>query len=204
MTTRLEHDLLGEREIPANAYWGIHTLRAIENFPITGVPIGHYRSLVRGLGFIKEASAKANLELDVIPQEIADPIIKASIEVRDGLWDGEFTVDAIQGGAGTSTNMNANEVIANRALEIAVPPRFSSLSSGMISRSLLWSSPMVSDQAVNSWPKVIGTASCNWVRPILITSLNSSALASMDLRRYSTCFIRARLSMISETLIAVG
>lgn len=82
MTTRLEHDLLGEREIPANAYWGIHTLRAIENFPITGVPIGHYRSLVRGLGFIKEASARANLELDVIPQEIADPIIRASIEVR--------------------------------------------------------------------------------------------------------------------------
>ncbi|MFM2020273.1 MAG: hypothetical protein RL718_854, partial [Actinomycetota bacterium] len=119
MTTRLEHDLLGEREIPANAYWGIHTLRAIENFPITGVPIGHYRSLVRGLGFIKEASARANLELDVIPQEIADPIIRASIEVRDGLWDAEFAVDAIQGGAGTSTNMNANEVIANRALEIA-------------------------------------------------------------------------------------
>ncbi len=119
MTTRLEHDLLGEREIPANAYWGIHTLRAIENFPITGVPIGHYRSLVRGLGFIKEASAKANLELDVISKEIADPIIAASIEVRDGLWDAEFAVDAIQGGAGTSTNMNANEVIANRALEIA-------------------------------------------------------------------------------------
>ena len=123
MTTRLEHDLLGEREIPANAYWGIHTLRAIENFPITGVPIGHYRSLVRGLGFIKEASAKANLELDVIPQEIADPIIKASIEVRDGLWDGEFTVDAIQGGAGTSTNMNANEVIANLALKLLGKPR---------------------------------------------------------------------------------
>jgi len=119
MTTRLEHDLLGEREIPSNAYWGIHTLRAIENFPITGVPIGHYRSLVRGLGFIKEASAKANLKLGVITQELADPIIKASIEVRDGLWDSEFAVDAIQGGAGTSTNMNANEVIANRALEIA-------------------------------------------------------------------------------------
>jgi len=119
MTTRLEHDLLGEREIPATAYWGIHTLRAIENFPITGVPIGHYRSLVRGLGFIKEASAKANLKLGVITQELADPIIKASIEVRDGLWDSEFAVDAIQGGAGTSTNMNANEVIANRALEIA-------------------------------------------------------------------------------------
>jgi CheY-like chemotaxis protein len=74
---------------------------------------------VRGLGFIKEASAKANLQLGVISQEIADPIIKASIEVRDGLWDAEFAVDAIQGGAGTSTNMNANEVVANRALEIA-------------------------------------------------------------------------------------
>ena len=117
--TRLERDLLGEREIPSTAYWGIHTLRAIENFPISGVSIGHYRSLIRGLGFIKEASARANLHLGVIPKEIADPIISASIEVREGLWDAEFAVDAIQGGAGTSTNMNANEVIANRALEHA-------------------------------------------------------------------------------------
>ena len=117
--TRLERDLLGEREIPSSAYWGIHTLRAIENFNISGVPIGHYRSLIRGLGFIKEASAKANLQLGVITQDLATPIVAASIEVRDGLWDAEFTVDAIQGGAGTSTNMNANEVIANRALEIA-------------------------------------------------------------------------------------
>ncbi|MFM1951135.1 MAG: hypothetical protein RL418_822, partial [Actinomycetota bacterium] len=114
---RLERDLLGEREIPSAAYWGIHTLRAIENFPISGVPIGHYRSLIRGLGFIKEASAKANLQLGVIEQAEADPIIRAAIEVREGLWDSEFVVDAIQGGAGTSTNMNANEVIANRALE---------------------------------------------------------------------------------------
>jgi aspartate ammonia-lyase len=119
MTTRLEHDLLGEREIPTNAYWGIHTLRAIENFPISGVPIGHYRSLIRGLGFIKEASAKANVQLGVIDAETAEHIIRAAIEVRDGLFDGEFPIDAIQGGAGTSTNMNANEVIANRALEHA-------------------------------------------------------------------------------------
>lgn len=116
---RLETDLLGEKQIPDSAYWGIHTLRAIENFPISGVPIGHYRSLVRALGFIKEASTRTNLELGVLTKEVADPIIAACIEVRDGLLDAEFAVDAIQGGAGTSTNMNANEVIANRALELA-------------------------------------------------------------------------------------
>jgi aspartate ammonia-lyase len=117
--TRLESDLLGGRDIPNEAFWGVHTLRAVENFPISGVPIGHYRSLIRGLGFIKEASASANLKLGVITSEIAEPIIKACIEVRDGKFDDQFVVDAIQGGAGTSTNMNANEVICNRALEIA-------------------------------------------------------------------------------------
>jgi aspartate ammonia-lyase len=116
---RLETDLLGEKEIPDSAYWGIHTLRAIENFPISGVPIGHYRSLVRALAFVKEASTRTNLELGVLTQDVANPIIEACLEVRDGKLDAEFAVDAIQGGAGTSTNMNANEVIANRALEIA-------------------------------------------------------------------------------------
>ena len=116
---RLETDLLGEKEIPDSAYWGIHTLRAIENFPISGVPIGHYRSLVRALAFVKEASTRTNLELGVLTQDVATPIIEACLEVRDGKLDAEFAVDAIQGGAGTSTNMNANEVIANRALEIA-------------------------------------------------------------------------------------
>jgi aspartate ammonia-lyase len=116
---RLEHDLLGEREVPNSAYWGIHTLRAIENFPISGVPIGHYRSFVRAFGFIKEAAAIANRELDALDPELAEHIIQACIDVRDGMLDSEFVVDAIQGGAGTSSNMNANEVIANRALEIA-------------------------------------------------------------------------------------
>lgn len=116
---RLEHDLLGEREVPNSAYWGIHTLRAIENFPISGVPIGHYRSFVRAFGFIKEAAAIANRDLDALDPELAKPIIQACIDVRDGMLDSEFVVDAIQGGAGTSSNMNANEVIANRALEIA-------------------------------------------------------------------------------------
>lgn len=115
---RLEHDLLGELEVPESAYWGVHTARALNNFNISGVSIGHYRSFVRALGYIKEASALANHELGELSTDLFEPIRQACIEVRDGKFDSEFVVDAIQGGAGTSTNMNANEVIANRALEI--------------------------------------------------------------------------------------
>ena len=116
---RLEHDLLGELQVPDSAYWGVHTARAVKNFNISGVSIGHYRSLVRALGYIKEASALANHELGELPDELFKPIQQACVEVREGNFDTEFVVDAIQGGAGTSTNMNANEVISNRALEIA-------------------------------------------------------------------------------------
>ena len=116
---RLEHDLLGNYEVPASAYWGVHTARAAENFPISGVPIGHYRSLIRALALVKEAAAKANLEVGELDESIATAIIAACHEVAAGKFDKEFIVDAIQGGAGTSTNMNANEVIANRALELA-------------------------------------------------------------------------------------
>ena len=116
--TRLEHDLLGDYQVPANAYWGVHTARAVDNFPISGVPIGHYRSLIRALAIVKQATAQANFELGELTAEINDAISKACQEVADGKFDGEFVVDAIQGGAGTSTNMNANEVIANRAIEI--------------------------------------------------------------------------------------
>jgi len=116
--TRLEHDLLGNYEVPIHAYWGVHTARAVENFPISGVPIGHYRSLIRALAIVKQAAAQANFELGELSSEINDAISKACQEVADGKFDGEFVVDTIQGGAGTSTNMNANEVIANRAIEI--------------------------------------------------------------------------------------
>jgi aspartate ammonia-lyase len=115
--TRLEHDLLGNYQVPIDAYWGVHTARAVDNFPISGVPIGHYRSLIRALAIVKQATAKANFELGEIDAEISDAISKACLEVADGKFDAEFVVDAIQGGAGTSTNMNANEVIANRAIE---------------------------------------------------------------------------------------
>jgi aspartate ammonia-lyase len=116
--TRLEHDLLGDYQVPINAYWGVHTARAVDNFPISGVPIGHYRSLIRALAIVKQAAAQANFELGELSAEINDAISKACQEVADGKFDSEFVVDAIQGGAGTSTNMNANEVIANRAIEI--------------------------------------------------------------------------------------
>ena len=115
---RREHDLLGEHDVPAEAYYGIHTLRALENFPITGTPISIYPELVAALASIKEAAARANNELGLLPDDKARAIAAACGEIRSGEWLHEFVVDVIQGGAGTSTNMNANEVIANRALEI--------------------------------------------------------------------------------------
>ncbi|RJF79131.1 aspartate ammonia-lyase [Azospirillum cavernae] len=116
--TRLEHDLLGDREVPARAYYGVHTLRAVENFPITGTPISHYPDLVQALADIKMAAARVNQELGLLSAEKADAIVAACREIRAGKLIDQFVVDVIQGGAGTSTNMNANEVIANRALEI--------------------------------------------------------------------------------------
>ena len=116
--TRLEHDLLGDREIPATAYWGIHTLRALENFPISGQKIGSYSDLIRALALVKQAAALANRELGVLSRERCGAIAAACQEIAHGQWHEEFVVDVIQGGAGTSTNMNANEVIANRGLEL--------------------------------------------------------------------------------------
>ena len=115
---RVEHDLLGDRAVPADAYYGVHTLRAIENFPITGTPISIYPDLVAALACVKQAAAIANSELGLLDEPRAVAIRLACTEIREGKLLGEFVVDVIQGGAGTSTNMNANEVIANRALEI--------------------------------------------------------------------------------------
>ena len=116
--TRVEHDLLGDRAVPDDAYYGVHTLRALENFPITGTPISIYPALVRALACIKQAAAMANNELGLLDDERTRAIVLACEEVRDGSLHDQFVVDVIQGGAGTSTNMNANEVICNRALEL--------------------------------------------------------------------------------------
>ncbi|WP_354683323.1 aspartate ammonia-lyase [Cupriavidus necator] len=115
---RTEHDLLGDRDVPADAYYGVHTLRAVENFPITGTPISIYPELIKALAYIKQAAALANHELGLLDDERCDAIVMACAELVGGKLHDQFVVDVIQGGAGTSTNMNANEVIANRALEL--------------------------------------------------------------------------------------
>ena len=120
---RIEHDFLGQRPIPAGAYWGVHTARALENFTASGTPVSVHPTLVAGLGAVKLAAVRANRELELIDARRAEVIERACQEVRDGLLDDQFVVDVLQGGAGTSTNMNANEVIANRALELlGLPP----------------------------------------------------------------------------------
>ena len=115
---RLEHDLLGERQVPVDAYWGIHTLRALQNFPITGTPISAYPRLIDALACVKQAAALANVDLGLLDPGRAHAIVEACKEIRRGELHDQFVVDVIQGGAGTSTNMNANEVIANRGLEL--------------------------------------------------------------------------------------
>lgn len=116
--TRIEHDLVGDREVPCAALYGVHTLRALENFAVTGIPIGDRPLVVQALATVKQAAATANRDLGLLEPEKAAAIVAACEEVREGSWHEHFVVDVIQGGAGTSSNMNANEVIANRALEI--------------------------------------------------------------------------------------
>lgn len=117
MIMRKEHDLIGELEVSDDSLWGIHTARALANFKISGVPIGHYRNLVRAIGLVKLAAVRVNAKIGGLETDKAHFIELACQEVIAGRLDKEFVVDAIQGGAGTSTNMNANEVIANRAIQ---------------------------------------------------------------------------------------
>ncbi|WP_159499921.1 aspartate ammonia-lyase [Microbacterium sp. 18062] len=117
--TRTETDSLGSLEIPNDAYWGIHTARALENFPISKRPISVYPDLIVALAMVKQASARANRSIGVLDPERADLIDRAAQRVIEGEHHDEFVVGVIQGGAGTSTNMNANEVITNIALELA-------------------------------------------------------------------------------------
>ncbi len=115
---RKEHDLLGELDVPSEVYWGIHSLRAIQNFPITGITVGHFSELVRSLVYVKQAAARANRRLGYLSKEKSEAIEKAcQLIASDEKFLDQFVVDAVQGGAGTSTNMNTNEVVANVALE---------------------------------------------------------------------------------------
>jgi aspartate ammonia-lyase len=115
---RMEHDLLGQKAVPADAYYGVQTARALENFHISGVELRLYPDLIRGLAMVKLAAARANADCGVLSPEILEGIEGACQEVIDGKLHDEFRLDVFQGGAGTSSNMNANEVLANRALEL--------------------------------------------------------------------------------------
>jgi aspartate ammonia-lyase len=113
---RREHDLTGDADIPAGAYWGAHTARAIENFPISGVTLAGQPYFLAALATVKQAAAVANRDVGELPDRLADVIGAACEDIRGGALHDQFVVDLIQGGAGTSTNMNVNEVVANRAL----------------------------------------------------------------------------------------
>src|SRR5438477_12428185 len=119
---RIEKDSMGDVKVPAKAYYGAQTQRAVENFPISGQPLP--TRLIRALGLVKIAAAVANRDLGKLKSEIAEPIIKAAREVADGKLDSQFPIDVYQTGSGTSSNMNANEVISNRAIEMTGGDRF--------------------------------------------------------------------------------
>src|SRR6188508_298462 len=123
--TRTERDTMGELAVPANAYYGVQTARAIENFPISSLRMP--RSVIRAMGLIKRAAAAVNRSLGLLAQQPADAIKQAATEVVEGHLDSEFPVDVFQTGSGTSTNMNTNEVISNRATELLGGARGSKL-----------------------------------------------------------------------------
>src|SRR4051812_22536472 len=110
-THRVEHDFLGTKDIPFEAYWGVHTARAVENFPISGTAVSAMPDLIRAFGHVKKATARANLQLGALDEKRAYAIMFACERLIAGEFHDQFVVDVIQGGAGTSTNMNANEVI---------------------------------------------------------------------------------------------
>ena len=113
---RVEHDSMGEVKVPAEALWGAHTQRAVQNFPISGQPMP--AAFIHALGLVKQAAARVNADLGLLEPPMAKAIEQAAAEVGNGRWDAEFPIDVFQTGSGTSTNMNANEVIARRASEL--------------------------------------------------------------------------------------
>ena len=115
---RIEHDSLGEISVPAEVYWGAQTARAVANFPISGIPIAHHTALIRALGMVKQAAALANFSLGALSADRCTAIVAATDEIIAGRLHDQFPVDVFQGGAGTSTNMNINEVLAHRGREL--------------------------------------------------------------------------------------
>lgn len=165
MTVRIEHDLLGDREIPAEVYWGIHTLRAIENFKISTQKISDVPQFVRSMVMVKKATAQANGALGAIKPEIAAAIEKACDEVLvKGRCLDQFPSDVYQGGAGTSVNMNTNEVIANLALEVLGHEKVTTTSSIRWTMSTPANPPTTPTLPASALPCITASANCstNW------------------------------------------
>jgi aspartate ammonia-lyase len=116
---RIEHDSLGEVAVPEDAYYGVQTRRALDNFHISGIPMSHYPRMINALAYVKMAAAEANASLGLLDEDKCRAICRACEDILDGRLHDQFVVDVVQGGAGTSANMNANEVVCNRALELS-------------------------------------------------------------------------------------
>ena len=143
--TRTESDTMGQMEVPESALWGASTQRAVLNFPVSGFRMS--RSFIRALGYIKAGAAEANVELGVITKEMKNAIVDASLKVANGEYDDHFPVDVFQTGSGTSTNMNANEVIANLSSKdsgLEIHPN-DHVNQGQSSNCLLYTSPSPRD-----------------------------------------------------------
>jgi aspartate ammonia-lyase len=151
MSMRTEKDFLGEKQLPDSAYYGVQTQRGMDNFRITGVPMSAEPEFVRAFGYVKKAAALANRDLGVLEPRIADAIVAGCDRLIAGEMRDQFLTDFIQGGAGTSTNMNANEVIANLALEHLATPRANTRWSAPTTTSTTGSPPTTSIRRRSAW-----------------------------------------------------
>jgi hypothetical protein len=158
--TRTEHDLLGDKQVPANAYYGVQALRGMENFQLSGVAINHYPGFVEAWAIVKLAAARANTQVGAMKPERLAMIEKACKAIMDGKYHDQFLVDWYQGGAGTSTNMCANEVIANVGLEWADTRRASISSSSRTTTSTCRSRPTTRTPPRSRWRSSCATTSC--------------------------------------------
>ncbi len=195
--TRIEKDSMGPMTIPANALWGASTQRAVENFPISGYRFG--RRFIRAMGIIKQAAAEANARLEVLPREKTDLIVKAAQEVIDGRLDDHFVLDIFQTGSGTSTNMNANEVIANRAIQLA---------GGVVGSK----EPVHPNDHVNQCqssndviPTAMHVAACDALKDELIPALEGLALQLVEKARAFDAIVKiGRTHLQDATPIRLG
>ncbi|MGE7947149.1 aspartate ammonia-lyase [Lysinibacillus sp. NPDC093688] len=195
-TQRIEKDFLGERALPSNAYYGIQTLRATENFPITGYTI--HSALIKAMGIVKKAAALSNMEVHLLSKEIGDAIVEAAQEVIDGEWDAEFIVDPIQGGAGTSINMNANEVIANRSLEILGKEKgdYHTISPN--------SHVNMSQSTNDAFPTAIHIAVLNLIDELLLTMENMQAVFHQKAEQFAHVIKMGRTHLQDAVPIRLG